>query len=98
MKAVNIPIPPSLAILTPNELKAVALNAIQGRAGKDVLAAILAERLDTKRKINTVIANLNQTDLTELYLALQRAGVEIDYTQTYFLLTESYRNILTIKQ
>jgi len=98
MKVVNITIPPSLTALTPDELKALALEAIHGRAGKDVLATILAERLDTKRKINNVIAALSQQDLTELYLALRQAGVEIDYTKTFFLLTESYRNILAVKQ
>ncbi|QVW28773.1 hypothetical protein pEaSNUABM8_00276 [Erwinia phage pEa_SNUABM_8] len=98
MKAVNIVIPPTLTILAPDEIKAIAFNAIQGRVGKDVLAVVLSSRLDTKRKINNAIAGLSTHDLTEFYLALQQAGVEIDYTRTYFLLTESYRSILTVKQ
>lgn len=98
MKAVNIVIPPTLTVLAPDEIKAIAFNAIQGRVGKDVLAVVLAGRLDTKRKINNVIAGLATSDLTEFYLALQQAGVEIDYSRTYFLITESYRNLLTVKQ
>ncbi|QVW55692.1 hypothetical protein pEaSNUABM9_00111 [Erwinia phage pEa_SNUABM_9] len=98
MKAVNIVIPPTLTVLAPDEIKAIAFNAIQGRVGKDVLAVVLASRLDTKRKINNAIASLSTQDLTEFYLALQQAGVEIDYTRAYFLLTESYRGILTVKQ
>lgn len=98
MKAVNIVIPPTLKVLTPDEIKAIAFNAIQGRVGKDVLAVVLASRLDTKRKINNMIASLAQQDLTEFYLSLQEASVDIDYSRTYFLLTESYRNILTVKQ
>ncbi|ANZ48832.1 hypothetical protein BIZ83_gp021 [Erwinia phage vB_EamM_ChrisDB] len=98
MKAVNIVIPPTLTVLAPDEIKAIAFNAIQGRVGKDVLAVVLSGRLDTKRKINNAIASLSTQDLTEFYLALQQAGVGIDYTRTYFLLTESYRSILTVKQ
>lgn len=98
MKAVNIVIPPSLNALSPGELKAVAFNAIRGHVGKDVLAEILSARLDTKRKINNVIAGMVQSELTEFYLALRSAGVEIDFSRTYFLLTEPYRNNLTLKQ
>ncbi|ANZ48554.1 hypothetical protein BIZ78_gp021 [Erwinia phage vB_EamM_Caitlin] len=98
MKAVNIVIPPTLTVLAPDEIKGIAFNAIQGRVGKDVLAVVLASRLDTKRKINNVIAGLSTSDLTEFYLALQQASVEIDYSRTYFLITESYRNVLTVKQ
>lgn len=98
MKVINIAIPPTLTALAPDEIKAVAFNAIQGRVGKDVLAVVLASRLDTKRKINIVIAGLATQDLAEFYLALQQASVEIDFNRAYFLVTEAYRNILTIKQ
>ncbi|ANZ49341.1 hypothetical protein FDI85_gp024 [Erwinia phage Machina] len=98
MKAVNIVIPPSLNMFSPEELKAVGFHAIQGRVGKNVLAEVLSERLDTKRKINNVIAAIPQQDLTKFYLDLQAAGATIDYSRTFFLQTELYRRIVTVKQ
>ncbi|QQO90746.1 hypothetical protein pEaSNUABM42_00261 [Erwinia phage pEa_SNUABM_42] len=98
MKAVNIVIPPSLNMFSPEELRAVALHAIQGRVGKNVLAEVLSVRLDTKRKINNVIAAIPQQDLTNFYLDLQTAGATIDYSRTFFLHTELYRRIVTVKQ
>ncbi|QVW55225.1 hypothetical protein pEaSNUABM29_00185 [Erwinia phage pEa_SNUABM_29] len=98
MKVVNIAIPPTLRTLTPEELKALAIYAIQGRAGKEVLAEILAGRFDTKRKINNVVAGIHSQDIAQFYCDLKEASVTIDYSRTYFLLTEPYRFSMSIKQ
>ncbi|AWN09106.1 hypothetical protein MLDJOKPK_00193 [Salmonella phage SPAsTU] len=98
MKVVNIAIPPTLRTLTPEELKALAIYAILGKAGKEVLAEILAERFDTKRKINNVISGIHSQDIAQFYCDIKQAGVTIDYGRTYFLLTESYRFNMSIKQ
>lgn len=98
MKAVNIAIPPSLNVLSPEELKVVALNAIQGRVGKDVLSEVLSGRLDTKRKINNVVASISTMELSAFYLDLNAAKATIDYSRTFFLLAELYRRVITVKQ
>lgn len=98
MKVVNIAIPPTLRCLTPEELKALAIYAIQGKAGKEVLTEILASRFDTKRKINNIISGISSQDIMTLYCDLKEAGVSIDYHRTYFLLTEPYRSNMAIKQ
>jgi aryl carrier-like protein len=98
MKVVNIAIPPTLRCLTPEELKALAIYAIQGKAGKEVLAEILSERFDTKRKINNIISGIASLDIMALYCDIKEAGVTIDYSRTYFLLTEPYRSNMAIKQ
>lgn len=98
MKVVNIAIPSTLQTLTPDELKALALYAVQERCGRDVLAEILAGRFDTKRKINNIVAGIAQQDIAQFYCDIRSAGVTIDFTRTYFLLAEPYRSNITLKQ
>lgn len=98
MKAVNIAIPPSLNVLSPDELKVVALNAIQGRVGRDVLTEVLSDRLDTKRKINNAVASISANELSSFYLELDDAKTTIDFNRTFFLLAEVYRRVITVKQ
>ena len=98
MKVVNIAIPPTLQTLTTEELKALTIYAVQERAGKEVLSSILAERFDTKRKVNNIVAGISQQDIAKFYCDVRQAGTEIDFTSTYLLLTEPFRFILSIKQ
>ncbi|ANZ50694.1 hypothetical protein STRATTON_269 [Erwinia phage vB_EamM_Stratton] len=98
MKVVNIAIPSTLQTLTPDELKALAIYAIQERCGREVLAEILSSRFDTKRKINNIVAGIAQQDIAQFYCDIRDTGVTIDFTRTYFLLAEPYRTNVSIKQ
>ena len=98
MKTVNVVVPPTLRSLSADELKQLAVHTINGRVGKEVLVEVLGGRYDTKRKINTAIANIAQMELAQFYCGLREAGVDINYGGTYFLLSEPLRAFLTIKQ
>jgi len=98
MNVVNVTVPPTLRGLSSEELKLLAIYTINGRGGKEVLAEVLSARLDTKRKINNVIAGIMPMELAAFALDLRTAGVSIDFSKAYFLLSEPLRGILSVKQ
>lgn len=98
MNVVNIKIPPSLRGLTPDEVERLAIHTINGRAGKEVLSNVLSGRFETKRKINTALSQIDNQELIQFYCDIQQAGVSVDFKQTYFLLVETHRSLMAIKQ
>lgn len=98
MNVVNIKIPPSLRTLTPSEIEQLAIHTINGHAGREILSGILGGRFETKRKVNTALSQIDSQELIQFYCDIREAGVSVDFKQTYFLLVETHRSLMAIKQ
>lgn len=98
MRVVNIEIPRSLQTLTTSEIEKLTICTINGHVGKEAIGNILSSRFETKRKVNSVLNQLNWQDIVDFNCEVQKAACEVDFKSTYFLLIEPHRTLMAIKQ
>ena len=98
MKTCNITTPPSLRMMTAEELERVVISSIKERLTKKDILPSLEHRYATRRAANSVANQINNTDLIELHKRLVAVRSEIDFDVPYFINTDAHRTRITLRQ
>lgn len=98
MRVVNIEIPPTLRTLTTSEIEQLTICTINGNTGREAIGKILSHRFETKRKVNSVLSQLDWQDIVNFNCGIQKAACDVDFNSAYFLLIEPHRTLMAIKQ
>lgn len=98
MQTFNLRVPPTLSELSGLELEHLFVCATHERCGKDVLAEVFAKRFDTKRKINIMVGRVKQEDIIEFYHQVACASCDIDFDRMYYIIADTGREFITLRQ